>query len=503
VDETDHPWRKIPLVQRLISKDPEVSAGALGTFADSLARGEGIPELLTDEVIKPTWSRIVEFANAHNRPGEFTAMVGYEYSPMPDGQNLHRNIIFRDDRVPARPFSGLDSSNPEDLWDWMDARRAEGLALMAIPHNGNTSNGLMWAQTDTSGQPLDNAYLSRRNRNELVAEVLQIKGQSETHPALSPADEWAGFEQFDRILGRMEVPSEPKGSFVRDALKNGLRHAAATGINPFQLGMIGSSDGHNAASAIDEANYIGKIGFADGTPEVRLDPSRQILADRAVSRWGAAGLAGVWADANTRGSIYDALARRETFATSGPRIRVRFFAGWDFGPDDLDDRLTRVGYARGVPMGGTLDQPTGTSDRPTLLIDAMMDPNEAALERAQIVKGWLEQGEPQERVYDVACRDAAPVDPDTQRCRVPLPDLDNLPCDGGPGGAGQLRAHWQDPDFDPSQHAFYYVRVLQVPTCRWSTYDAKRLGIERPAWLPRMIQERAITSPVWYAPGPS
>ena len=500
VDNPDHPFRDIGLVAELTSPDPQVSAGALLKFAQSLASGIGLPELLTDDVIKPIWARVVEYANEYNEPGVFTAMVGYEYSSMPDGQNLHRNIIFRADRVPERPFSSIDSLNPEDLWHWMDEVRASGIQLLAIPHNGNTSNGLMWAETYTDGRPIDLAYHELRSRNEPVAEVLQIKGQSETHPILSVDDEWADFEQFDRILGRMDEPSQPKGSFVRDALLTGIEYADRDGLNPYKLGLIGSSDGHNAASAVEESNYFGKIGYADGTPERRLKTEAQILPADAVSRWGAAGLAGVWAEANTRASIYDALARKETFSTSGPRIRVRLFAGWDFAPDDLNGDLGEPGYARGVPMGADLaTAPQGQS--PTFLIEALKDPNEAALQRVQIIKGWVHKGEPQERVIDVACAGNATVDPTSQRCNLSPVDTRTAACEGSPG-ATTLRTHWRDPNFDAEQRAFYYVRVLQVPTCRWSTYDAEQLGIEIPAHLPRMLQERAITSPVWYAPKP-
>ncbi|NJN52760.1 MAG: DUF3604 domain-containing protein [Gammaproteobacteria bacterium] len=329
VDDPASPLRTIPLITELASPDPLVSRTALQRFAASLSTGEAIPELLRDDVITPVWARIVELANANNEPGTFTAFIGYEYTSMPDGQNLHRNVLFRGDTAPPRPFSSFDSGSPEALWAWMDGVRDGGTELLAIPHNSNASNGLMFPLTDAQGDALDADYAATRIRNEPIAEVLQIKGASETHPILSSEDEFADFELFDRILGRMAEKSAPPGSYVRDAQKQGLAVEDRVGVNPYKVGVVGSSDGHNGASAVEEANYIGKIGFADGTPEQRLQGQVPGLAD-VVDLWGAAGLAGVWAESNTRESIYDALRRKETFATSGPRIRVRFSVAGTF-----------------------------------------------------------------------------------------------------------------------------------------------------------------------------
>lgn len=497
VDEPDSPMRTIPLITELASPDPLISRNALQRFATSLSTGEAIPELLADSVITPVWQRIIDMANAHNDPGTFTAFVGYEYSSMPDGQNLHRNVLFRGGTAPPRPFSSFDSRSPEALWAWMDGVRAGGIELMAIPHNSNASNGLMFPLTDVRGDVIDAEYAAMRIRNEPIAEVLQIKGASEAHPVLSSEDEFADFELFDRILGRMAERSEPRGSYVREALKQGLAIEDRVGVNPYKLGMIGSSDGHNGASAVEEDDYFGKIGFADGTPEQRLRGTVAGLGD-IVDLWGAAGLAAVWAEANTRESIFDALKRKETFATSGPRIRVRFFGGWDYTDTALDAQLVETGYALGVAMGGDL-LPSPTADRaPRFLVSALKDPDEAPLQRIQIVKGWL-GAEPQEVVYDVACSDGASPGADTHRCAFTGIDFEPKACTPTQGrGAAELNALWQDPDFDPRQKAFYYVRVLQIPTCRWSTYDAATLGIPVPAHLPRTIQERAITSPIWY-----
>jgi hypothetical protein len=499
VDEPDSPLRTIPLITELASPDPLVSRNALQRFAASLSTGAAIPELLGDDVIKPTWQRIIELANTNNEPGKFTAFIGYEYTSMPDGQNLHRNVLFRGEEAPPRPFSSFDSGNPEDLWAWMDRERANGFDLLAIPHNSNASNGLMFPLKDASGAALDADYATTRMRNEPLAEVMQIKGASETHPILSSADEFADFELFDRILGRMTEKSEPHGSYVRDALKQGLAFADRLGVNPYKLGMIGSSDGHNGASAVEENNYFGKIGIADGTPQQRLRGQVSGLAD-VVDLWGAAGLAGVWAEANTRASIYDALQRKETFATSGPRIRVRFFGGWAYTDAALATGLVETGYADGVAMGGDLPARAADAAAPSFLIVALRDPDETTLQRLQVIKGWLGETT-EEKVYDVACSKGAMPDPQRHRCDFADADFEPDGCTPRASlGAAELRTRWQDPDFDPRQRAFYYVRVLQIPTCRWSTYDAAKLGIPVPTHLPRTIQERAITSPIWYAP---
>ena len=504
--DPDHPVSKIPLVQDLQSPDPDVSGPALGSFLAALSTGVAIRELVGDDVVMPTWQRIAELANRNDAPGEFTSFVAYEYTSMPDGQNLHRNVIFRGERVPARPFTSVDSQNPEDLWAWMEQVRGVGDDVLAIPHNQNGSNGLMYETTDASGKPIDRLYAEVRLRNEPVSEVMQIKGQSETHPMLSPEDEWADFEIFDRILGRPQDFSQPSGSYARQALSRGLAIEQRVGANPYQFGMIGSSDGHNASSPVEEDNYTGKLGVLDGTPEARLTGSAQFAAmdslDAPINmplRWGAAGLAGVWARENTRAAIFDALRARETFATSGPRIRVRLYAGWDFEAADLGADLAEVGTARGVPMGGELAGAGGAV--PRLLARALKDPREAPLERLQVVKGWLDgAGETHEAVFDIACAGAAVPDPGTRRCpkRSQPPDASDCSYDASRGDA-QLSGFWQDPSFDPAEHAYYYVRVLQVPTCRWSSWDALRLGVPRPEDAPAWIQERAVSSPVWYS----
>ncbi|HEB89388.1 MAG TPA: DUF3604 domain-containing protein [Deltaproteobacteria bacterium] len=511
-EEPVHPLHALPLFRDWMGSDPGRSEQAWQQIARSFRLQRALPGLASPEIVRSGWRELVDLANRHDEPGRFTAFIGFEYSSNPDAQNLHRNVLFRGDRVPDRPFSAMDSPDPEDLWRWMDRMRTRGDDLLAIPHNPNGSNGLMFAETRFDGTPIDGPWVEQRLRNEPVVEVIQIKGQSETRPVLSPDDEWADFEVTPWLTGAPHRPSRPRGSYVRDALERGLAIEERLGRNPFVLGMIGSTDGHNASSPHEERNYSGKIGTSDGTPRARLgwksrsgsrvrETSLEGAPSPTVSlHWSAAGLAGIWADANTRADLFDALRRREVFATSGPRIRLRFFAGWDLHPDDLGARMSIAGYARGVAMGGRLRRqglPDG-SVAPTFLISALKDPLEADLERIQIIKGWRRNGESRERVYDVACADGTPPGPTTHRCRHAARRPDPLLCKPDPeGGTPEFNVWWQDPDFDPTDRAFYYVRVLQVPTCRWSTWDAKRLDVPPPKGVPATIQERAISSPIW------
>lgn len=507
--EEGHPIRGLRLMQGLLSSDPQVNAAAMAELFANISSDTRIPELSDAADAESTWERIVALADRYTVPGEFTAFVGYEYTSMPDGQNLHRNVIFRGGDVPARPFSTFDSRNPEDLWSWMDRARASGSDVIAIPHNANGSNGLMYEKTDRAGRPIDAPYAEIRLRNEPVSEVIQIKGQSETHPALSPNDEWAGFELLETVLGRPADKSRLEGSYARLALMDGLEMEEASGFNPYRFGMIGSSDGHNASSPVEEDNFTGKIGLVDGTPAVRLGaPVGEAdldIGDRSSgSPFSAAGLAGVWAEANTRAEIFDALRAREVFATSGPRIKVRLFAGWALSASDLEGGSARAGYAKGVPMGSELEARGAGDASPVFLVEAMRDPREAPLERMQIVKAWIEEGRARETVYDVACADGRAPDATRHRCDLEVvpPDLDDCSFDAS-RGRSELATAWVDPDYDASQRAFYYARVLQIPTCRWSTFDAQRLGVPRPKGAVAWLQERAVTSPIWLSPADS
>ena len=454
-------------------------------------------------VIASAWRLTVEAAERHYEPGVLTTFAAYEYTSAVGG-NLHRNVFFLGSEVPERPFSRVESPNPEDLWAWMDDLRAEGIDTIAIPHNPNGSNGRMFEMTTFGGKPLDGAYAETRMRNEPLVEVTQIKGTSDTHPFLSPDDEWADFEISPYRIARWAL-SNPAGSYVRDAYLRGLRLADNRGFNPYRFGLVGASDSHNAGATFDESNFSGKIGVFDGTPKARgsvpvrvgTDDEPAGFARNYYARWGASGLAGVWAEENTRESIFAAFRRKETFATTGPRIAVRFFAGYGF-PDDLDrPTLVDDAYGTGVPMGGEL---VATKEAPEFLVLATADPHGAPLQRAQVIKGWIEGGEAREQVFDVACSDGLLPDPRSHRCPDNGATVDLADCSTTADvGAMELKARWQDPGFDPDARAFYYVRVLENPTCRWSTWDAIRAGTPRRRDLPATIQERAWASPIWVA----
>jgi len=504
-----HPLRKQPLIQTWLRDQAGPRGAAFGRIFDTYADRKGLPALRDVSVLGPAWGALVNIANQENRPGEFSALIGFEYTSNPEGQNLHRNVLFRTDKVPALPFSAMDSTNPEDLWRWMDAARGKGIESIAIPHNSNGSNGLMFAGTRHDGSPVDADWIALRSRSEPIAEVYQIKGQSETHPALSPEDEWANFEVVDWRTLDSTRPSQPPGSYVRDALKRGLELEATFGANPYRLGMLGSTDGHNSASPFEESNYSGKIGFRTATPANRLGAASPFAGETEPVLpleilWSAAGLAAVWAESNTREAIFDALARREVYATSGSRIRLRLVAGWGFERDDQHRDLSTIGVTEGLPMGSVMSPAPTSSSAPTLLIAAQRDPLSADLERAQVVKGWFDGQQVHERVFDVACPGRAQPNPVDHRCTVPWTSPHRTTCAPATGvGSPELRAWWRDPEYDPAKPAFYYVRVLEIPTCRWSTWDAMALRRATVQGVPATIRERAVTSPVWVPASPS
>lgn len=446
------------------------------------------------------WQAIIEAAERHYEPGRFSAFIGYEWTSMPSAQNLHRNVIYRGSDVPPTPFSSLDSEDPRDLWTALERQRAQGMESMAIPHNGNVSGGRMYDLVAYDGTALDADYAARRMRNEPVSEIFQVKGSSEAHPDLSPDDEFAGFELFETLLSDRVIRSPPEGGYARHALRTGIEFARDAGFNPYRFGVIGSSDGHNSSSPIEENNYHGKLPLMDGSAGIRLGRSLLLPQDRLLGRqWGSGGLAAVWAEENTRESIFDALVRKETYATSGPRISVRFFGGWSF-PEDILERADRIAraYERGVPMGG--DLPAAEADAPTFFVTAMKDPESGNLDRIQIVKGWLDaQGNSHEQIFNVALSDGRRPDPETGAVPTVGNTVDSATASYSNSiGAVQLATVWTDPNFDPDQEAFYYARVIEIPTPRWSTYDAEKLGLEPPD--PISIQERAVTSAIWHTP---
>jgi hypothetical protein len=461
-------------------------------------------DLLDENIMKSAWAKIIDAAERHNDPGKFTTLIGYEYTSGPENQNLHRNVFFKGSKVPALPFSRMMSPNPEDLWNWMDDLRAKGMDSLAVPHNSNGSNGLMFQTTTYDGAAIDKAYSEQRMRNEPIVEVTQVKGDSETHPALSPNDEWADFETMPFLIGVWE-PSKEVGSYVREAYLNGLKLASEGKGNPYRFGLIGASDTHVGAGAFDEDNYWSKVGLIDATGKLRgsvpLDNPRAdggAYNENFFQTWSASGLAAVWAEENTRDAIFNAMRRKETYATTGPRIRLRFFAGQGLDKLDLDDsRLVSKAYKKGVPMGG--DLLLKNNKAPSFLLWAMRDPNSNSLQRVQVVKGWLDSlGKKQEKVFDVSCAGGKAVNPKTQRCPDNQARVDMSSCKpSAKTGADELKTIWRDPDYKSGQSSFYYVRVLENPTCRWSSWDALRAGVEPRADIPATIQERAYSSPIW------
>ncbi|MBU6166797.1 MAG: DUF3604 domain-containing protein [Alphaproteobacteria bacterium] len=462
------------------------------------------------ERTKSVWNASIDAVERYNEPGRFTAFHGYEYTLMQGGNNLHRNIIFRDgaDRVRSVvPIDPTYKATPDEIWNAMEAYEKDtGGRVLAIPHNGNLSNGLMFELTMPGGGPMTAAHARRRARLEPVVEITQIKGDSEAHPYLSPNDEMAGYgvtgwELNNLMSNQPKQPGMFAGEYVREALKRGLLIEAATGANPYKFGVIGSTDSHTALATADEDNFFGKHSGNEPSAARALSP--QNIGPRP-ERFGwhylASGYAGVWARANTRAAIFDAMARREVYATTGPRITLRLFAGRDFTPADLKGDWVRAGYARGVPMGGEL--PPGKTP-PRLIISALKDPQGANLDRVQVVKGWVDRaGKARERVFDVAWSS-----PETRRPvggrLPPVGDTVDLATATYRNsiGAATLTTLWADPDFDPAVRAFYYVRVLEIPTPTWPAFDAVRYKLKLPPQVRVKAQERAYSSPVWVTPG--
>lgn len=464
-----------------------------------------VPELESE-----IWARVAEAADHHNSPGVFTAFTGYEWTSMLEGNNLHRVVIYKggaEETASGVPFSSFDSPDPENLWASMAEYEATtGGQVLAIPHNGNLSNGMMFERQRINGNDFDAEYASMRARWEPLVEVTQIKGDGETHPKLSPYDEFADYERWDASnLGGTEAKTDEmlEGEYARSALGLGLQVEADTGVNPYRFGMIGSTDSHTALATSREENFFGKHSGMAPSPTRMTDPLAKV-ENASIFGWQmvASGLAAVWASENTRDALFEAMERKEVYATTGTRIRVRVFAGFDFDEDDLaePDWATR-GYALGVPMGGVLGKSSWFS-KPGFLIRAMRDPDGANLDRVQIVKGWLDStGERQERVYDVALSDGRKVEKDgTVPAVGNTVDLKHATYRNSIG-ASLLEAFWEDPDFDRNQRAFYYVRVIEIPTPRWTTIDSNVYGSDVPELSETITQERAYTSPVWYSPG--
>ena len=477
--------------------DPKLSSSSLGQrwlgyfqsgnqapisreYVQMIERQKDI-ELLPEEFNRSAWSKLLGFAERYNEPGVFSALIGFEWTSMIDGDNLHRVVVYRDGMTKARkmlPFSALDSPDPEDLWKFMGKYEGStGGQVIAIPHNGNVSNGVMFSDKRVDGSDFDKTYTALRQRWEPLYEVTQVKGDAEAHPYLSPNDEYANFETWDQGNLRME-PKEKnmlQGEYARSALKNGLALSQKFGVNPFKFGLVGGTDTHNALSTSDDENFYGK--FVDSLPSEERTSSS--LGDRLWDNWrlSASGYTAVWAEKNTRESIFDALKRKEVYATSGPRILLKFFGGWGFVNEDLDktEFFSRTAYEKGVPMGGSLAYKNDKS-KPKFIFKASKDPKGNKIEKLQIVKGWLdENGQLKEKVFTV------------------METLDGK-------GQDNFVGIWDDPDFNINQEAFYYARVLEVPSKRWSTYDQDRFGISLNPEIPILIRERAYSSPIWFEP---
>ena len=500
----DSPLSKTALAKGVTSPDANVRIQTFAGVLRDMSAGKRDPQLSDPVLAGSVWAEIVKAADANYTPGKFTTFAGFEWTSNPQKRNLHRVVVFRDtEHLPDLVLSALDSEDPEVLWQWMDEQRAKGSTLFAIPHNGNASDGRMFELTRFNGKPIDAAYNKTRAENEPLYEITQIKGTSETWPDLSPTDEFAGFEQWDYTLSAdYERPTQHRGSFVRQALLDGMSQAADGAGNPFKYGFIGDTDTHNAAASNEEYNFTGKFAFENNARE-RLSgvpgaPAGQV---QQIQEFSSAGLGGGGAPENTREAIWDAMQRRETFATSGPMIKVRFFGSFDYATDDVQKPdFVQLAYARGVPMGGDLKP--GAGKAPTFLVMALKDANSGNLDRVQIIKGWLDKsGKQHEKIYDVAWSGDRKID-----AQGKLPAVGNsvdlkTATYTNDIGAAQLTTGWTDPDFKPDERAFYYARVLEIPTPRWNTYDAVRQQMAPLTKVPATIQERAWSSPIWYVPG--
>ena len=491
----------------------EAAGQALLEFAQVIEPDYSGP-LLDEETIRSVWDDYVETADRYDEPGRFTALIGYEWTPTQSGDKLHRNVLYRDNSDTARqmlPFTARESINPQDLWTWMQRYEEEtGGKVLALAHNGNLSNGQMFpVETNpNTGAAIDANYVQTRARWEPLYEVTQIKGDSEAHPFLSPEDEFADFETWDRGNVSLETSKTPdmlQYEYAREALKNGLKLERALGTNPYQIGMVGSTDSHTALATAEENNFFGKMA-SDEPKSGRMHKQMAVTGTTRMwtnSETGASGYAAVWAQENTREAIWDAMRRKEVYATTGPRMTVRFFGGWQFSEDDASgQKLAATGYAKGVPMGGTLHFEEG-QQAPTFLVAALKDPLSGNLDRIQIVKGWLDaDGNTHEKIFNVVWGDAHRR---KQKRNGKPPAVGNTVDVTDASwtntiGDAELVGLWRDPEFDASQPAVYYARVIEIPTPRWTAYDAKHYADEAPSGTPMVLQERAYTSPIWYKP---
>jgi hypothetical protein len=449
-------------------------------------------------VTRSAWQRQIDAANNSYEPGKFTSFIAYEWTSAPDRQNLHRNVIFKDAKATDRPFSAIDSKDPRDLWKYLNNLRSNGVEALAIPHNPNASNGLMFDWNDLSGKPIDKAYAESKAFNEPITEISQSKGQSETHPELSPTDEFSNFELVDFMSPRVDSVRKKPGSYVRDAYGRGLIIKEKTGVNPYKFGIVGAGDLHGGLDISDERSYEGTASYTNKSPEKTF--TKGVPESRGLY-FSPGNITGVWAEANTRESIYDAFRRKETFATTGTKLKFRFFGGWDLSQDILKTQNWDKAYEKGVSMGGDLPLKPQAAKAPSFLVWAIKDPNGANLDRIQVIKVWVKEGKSYEKVFDVALADGRKPDPSTGKVKTigNTVDLKTATYTNTIGDT-ELSTLWTDPQYDAKIPAVYYLRVIEIPTPRWSTILAVKHKLPIPAQVASTIQERGWSSPIWYTP---
>jgi Protein of unknown function (DUF3604) len=507
-NDPNSPISKLPIAEKLKVRDAADIQRIYLWLTATMFDMKPVKELVSPEVAGTVWKDTVAIADEFNKPGKFTAFCSYEWTSTPDNRNLHRNVFFKDcKKVPEMPFSSLDSQAPEDLWAWMDTQRQAGNELLAIAHNANLSDGFMFpTEVDFKGRPIDAAWAEARMRNERLQEIKQIKGQSETTPILSPEDDFANFEVLNYLLGDPAGRIDHQhGSYIREALRNGVGMQQARGYNPYKFGIVGGSDSHNTGVPYRQDNFYGGYARIDGDMRQRMAGHRFAGLDERLEN--PAGLTAVWAEENTRASLFESMQRKETYGTSGVRIKLRMFGGWGWGLEELkplgrwesNAEWVKMGYRSGVPMGSDLPAPKGKA--PSFAVYAVKDPDSGNLDRIQIIKGWAKNGQTFEKIYDIAWAGDRKPDPVTGKVPPIGSTVDIMKASyTNTIGATELKAVWTDPDFDPTLDAFYYARVLEIPTPRWTTIQAVQLGQVPPSVVAATVQERAWSSPIWHTP---
>lgn len=493
------PFAKSEWYTTMTNPDPAVSATAFRKLIGSLVVNKPLPEFADPKLVRSAWEKYAAISDKYYKPGKFTTFIGFEWTSAPQFQNLHRCVIFAD-KGPAIPYTAFESVDPEDLWRYLEAQRKQGLNVIAVPHNGNASNGLMFSTRDMSGKPITRDYAERRMANEPLAEMIQAKGQSDTSPALSPTDEFANYEMWLYLIGSDKKANSATGSYLRQAYGVGQEQQAKLGVNPFKYGIEAGTDFHSGITSTEPSNFPGSHGNQDNDPKTVITATTSVSGEPPTAL-SSGGLTGVWAEENTRESIFAAFKRKETFGTSGTRIKARMFAGWSY-PKDMTKQAdwVKAAYAGGVPQGGDLTPQAGAAV-PTLVVHAIKDPDSGNLDRVQIIKIATKNGKSKETVYDVVW--SGDRKPDTKTGKVPAVgntvDIKAATYTNSIG-ATELIGEWTDPAFDPAAYVTYYARVLEIPTPRWSTYWAAKLNVPPNPNVAATVQQRAWTSPIWYTP---